>query len=502
MLRIIREGQRWLVGIIVFGVGIVFVFFLGLGNPSGGRPGGTLVSVGDVDYGYREFQRARLRRENQIREQLGDQFDARRFESQIDDLTVRELVDQALLASAAEEVGLRVSKREVERILANDPGFRDSDGRFDPAVVADFLEREYGSERAFLREQRVAMLSIKMIRLLLQAPSVSEGEAREALERELEEIRIAYVALDTTADADVPIEDAAVAEALEARSAEIAALYEERRDEFEQPERVRARHLLVRADPADEAGLETARSRARDLLARIEGGDAFEDVARESTDDEATRAGGGDLGFFARGQMVPEFEEAAFSAEVGVPVGPVQSPFGIHIIQVEERREAQSRGLDEVREELAHDLLREDAGRLAAEQRANDLASAIADDGQGLEDAARALDLTLERSGWLKRRPDGYVPGLGSAPDLLAAAFGMEVGVASPRQFRSGRKIALVEVLERREADADEIESRVSETQERLDGERRGQRLDAWVNAKRDEMRDADLIYVDLSSLQ
>ena len=257
-------------------------------------------------------------------------------------------------------------------------------------------------------------------------------------------MRIAYVALDTTRASDVTLEPTAIAEAVDTRSAEIAALYEERRAEFDQPEQVRARHLLLRTEGEEEAALASASARAVDLLARIEGGEPFADVAREHTQDEASRATGGDLGFFSRGQMVPEFEDAAFGAEVGVPIGPIESPFGVHLILVEEHREPVLRTLEEVQEELAGDLLREDAGRAAAQETADALVQAV-QGGSSLEVAARDRELTLERSGWLTRRPDGYVPGLGAAPDVLAAAFASEVGAGADRIFRAGRKLALVE---------------------------------------------------------
>ena len=72
--------------------------------------------------------------------------------------------------------------------------------------------------------------------------------------------------------------------------------------------------------------------------------------------------------------------------------------------------------------------------------------------GKSLETAAREAELTLERSGRLQRRPDGFVPGLGAAQDLLALAFTLPAGASSPRIFEVGGKLALVQVLERRRA--------------------------------------------------
>lgn len=102
-------------------------------------------------------------------------------------------------------------------------------------------------------------------------------------------------------------------------------------------EEVWARHILIRPEEGaedEEAALADALAEAEDLLAQIEEGGDFGELAREFSDDTGSGAQGGDLGWFTRGMMVAPFEEAAFNAEVGEVVGPVESQFGYHIIQV------------------------------------------------------------------------------------------------------------------------------------------------------------------------
>ncbi len=102
-------------------------------------------------------------------------------------------------------------------------------------------------------------------------------------------------------------------------------------------ERSRARHILLREDARSGAtATGTKYPLAQELLARLRSGAVFADLARQYSDD-ASAARGGELGWFGRGQMVPEFEQAAFSAPLGQPVGPVRSVFGWHLILVEER---------------------------------------------------------------------------------------------------------------------------------------------------------------------
>jgi peptidyl-prolyl cis-trans isomerase D len=503
MLRVLREGQRWLTGLFVIGIGGVFVFFLGLGGPLTGSRAGTVVEVGPHSYGFREFERVRGRREEAVREQLGEQYDARALSDTLDNLAARELVDQALLAMSAEELGLAVSKREIERGVLRDPGFRDEAGRFDKERFDSFAQYEYGSQHNFLRDRRTALLSYKMLRLLNDQPQVSDGEVREAVRRQLQEVRIAFVALDATAaPEDTEIDPEEVARALEARASEIEQRYEDAGSRYDAPEQVRARHVLISVPRgAEEAAVEAARATAQEARERIEAGEDFAAVAAELSEDAGSKTRGGDLGFFARGQMVPEFDAAAFTLEPGEISDLVRSEYGFHVIRVEERREAFHRPLEEVREELAMELLRREAANARAREIADRLAAAVRE-GRPLEQAAREEGLTLERSGWLKRRPDGFVPGLGAAQDLLAAAFALEPGQSATRVFDVGDKLALVQTLERKEPGEEEIESRLEEARERLLTEKRNTRAEAWINARRTELIDANELRVDLESVR
>src|SRR5947209_10241506 len=81
-----------------------------------------------------------------------------------------------------------------------------------------------------------------------------------------------------------------------------------------------------------------ARQKAEDLLKRVRAGEDFTALAKEFSEDPGSRAQGGDLGWFGRGQMIKEFEDAAFALKRGEVSGVVESPFGYHIIKVEEHR--------------------------------------------------------------------------------------------------------------------------------------------------------------------
>jgi len=117
-------------------------------------------------------------------------------------------------------------------------------------------------------------------------------------------------------------------------------LYEAEKSQYEQ---VKAKHILIafKGSPAAQAGKpelteEQAKAKAEDLRKKILAGASFEELAKTESDDVGSGANGGELGAFSRGQMVPEFEKAAFEAKAGTVTEPVRTQFGFHLIKVEE----------------------------------------------------------------------------------------------------------------------------------------------------------------------
>lgn len=123
-------------------------------------------------------------------------------------------------------------------------------------------------------------------------------------------------------------------------------------------EEVKARHILVKTE--DEA---------RDIKKKIADGADFEELAKEHSLDPGTKDNGGLLGFFSRGQMVPQFEEAAFILEPGNISDPVESRFGWHLIKVEERRQKPLPTFDEVKERILNSMIHRKAQSIAEELR-------------------------------------------------------------------------------------------------------------------------------------
>ena len=157
---------------------------------------------------------------------------------------------------------------------------------------------------------------------------------------------------------------------------EVTTFYAENPAMFEQPEKVHARHILMKATPGDpQEARDAAKARAVAARERALAGEDFAALATELSEGPSAPQGG-DLGFFAREQMVGPFADAAFALELGGISDVVETQFGYHVIKVEEKRAPSTMSLDEAREPL---------GRMLHDQKAGELLSKTLD---GLTEAA------------------------------------------------------------------------------------------------------------------
>ena len=140
--------------------------------------------------------------------------------------------------------------------------------------------------------------------------------------------------------------------------AELQKVYEANQKDYEQ---VKAKHILIafKGSPAaqkdkPELTEEQAKAKAEELKKQIAAGAKFEDVAKKESDDTGSGSNGGELGAFGHGQMVPEFEQAAFAAKVGEVIGPIRTQYGYHLIVVDSHEYTPFEGVKATIEKREH----------------------------------------------------------------------------------------------------------------------------------------------------
>jgi peptidyl-prolyl cis-trans isomerase D len=492
VLEHFRKSQRWLTAIFIFAIGIVFVFFLGLGGSS--PPLGSsstngqevVISLDDDTIQVSDYLRVRDQQEQRLRSSLGDQFDADAFGQFIDTQALQSLVNQMVLSHSALELGLVATPEEVKNLLRNDPSLRDSEGRFDQENFNANIKWTYGSQAIFLESMQRDLLQQKMYELLVSQGEVSEAEALSAARYQTEEVRIAYIALDAQ---KLPLAlqpgDDAIKSYFDDNQESLRSIYDAVEDRFGNPEQVRMRHIVFTPDSdlGEEAEAKN-REQAEQVLARVEQGEDFAELALEFSDDPSSSRNGGELGLIGRGDVPSELEVVAFALEPGKPSQIVDGPEGLHIIVIDEKIEATRTDFAEAGMVLAA----ESAAEEAAKQLAEDLSEAVAAN-QSLEDAGRAAGLTLERTDFFARRRDGFIPSLGRPSlEILSTAFSLTPEAASSKQvFEVGNQHVLIQLLERKDPDPETLDAAIAAAKESLPTQLQSTLIQAWIDNRREE---------------
>ena len=252
--------------------------------------------------------------------------------------------------------------------------------------------------------------------------------------------KIQYIAFDAS---DLPGGKPQISDA------EVQAYYKQHQDEYQVKDQVKVRHILIAVPQGADAKTDAAaKAKADDLLKQIKSGGNFADLAKKNSDDPGSKDQGGELGWLDHGKTVPEFDKAAFALSPGQTSDVIKTQFGYHILQVEDKKTAHERPLEEVKPEIVPILEQQKAG--AAEQT---FATQLADDAKknGMDKAATAKGLHLVTTDYIAK--DGVVAGLSDGSGLLAQAFSAAKG-AAPAAVSTGNGFAVFQVQDVKAAHA------------------------------------------------
>lgn len=466
------DARRFFSYFFILAIALVFILQFGPGSRGCNAPLAPTVKdaaarVNGQEISLTDFRQAYGRRLEALRQRGGGDLPealARQFG--IPGRVLDELITAELLQQAAEKHGITVSDTELLDVIRKDPSFQ-KEGAFDPEtytqVLRAYLKKTPPDYEAVLRRRLAAG---RLLALVSDTAEVSEDELRTRFQREGDTVSLSLVRFDPAAYAG-KIKQPTAAEVStweKAHGPEIAAYYEANKRTFSKGEQVRVRHILVRLGRTpSEAEKTAAHDKALGLRKDIQGGKDFAEVAKESSDDPGSKAQGGELGWNERSTFVPAFAQAAFNLKVGELSEPVLTPFGWHLLQVQEKKPAEEKPLASVSGEIAQVLVKRQRATALAEADARKAADALRKgsslatqfpdkkdaDAQSLEagEKPRAVD-----TGSFPRTA-ASIPRLGAAPELQAAAFAADRAGPLPGTYRSGESLVVAEVTAREKAD-------------------------------------------------
>lgn len=453
----VDKHKRWIqLGLLILIVpsfaffGINYYFDQGGDRAAVAKVAGTSISP-------QEFENALRERQDQLRQMMKDKADPSVLDSnEVRNAVINGLVEKRALLSHALHSGMVVPDPQVQKIIAEIPYFKDdATGKFSAqryaqvlksqgmtpvmfeervrqdlrvsqsrdsvsgsTVVPDAVVARLGRIREQRRELSAFVLSPDQY---LSKVSATDEEAKKFYDanqkdfRIPERVRVEYVTLS----ADT------VAKSVVVPNEEIEEFYRKNEAQYRTNEERRASHILI-ATPKDATAAvkADARNRAEQLLADIrKAPGTFADAAKKNSQDPGSAASGGDLGFFSRGAMAKSFDEAVFAMAVGELRGPIETPYGFHIIRLDEIKAGQVTPLDKVRGDIAAEIRKPRLAK-AFSDAAETFSDAVFSQSDSLKPVADSLKLEMKTSDWITRDGGGD-PQL-TKPELLGKIFSEE----------------------------------------------------------------------------
>ncbi|MFP4209277.1 MAG: SurA N-terminal domain-containing protein [Wenzhouxiangella sp.] len=501
MLQAIRERVTGIVAIFILGLLAVPFLFFGLESYISTVPQDAVATVGDEEITTTEFQSSFARYRAELRQQQADAYD----EIATNQPIVRrqhleQMIDERLLRVHAENMGLTVSANMLRDIIANIPAFQ-IDGNFDSEAYRQALRASGRTPRGFEQELRADLMTSMLPTSVSLSAVVTEAEIDHMLSLQNETRQISLVDIPVAPFRDqVEVTEEEVAEYYEANQddfltteqvsiryieldtqeltrdlelteEDLRQRYEAARQRYLTPEARQAAHILIETDA--ERSDEDGRALATQLYERALDGESFADLAREFSDDPASADVGGDLGWIEPGDMVEAFEEALFGLTfTGELSEPVRTPFGWHVIRLEDIREPEGMSFDEARAEILAEYREREAEALYVEL-SDRLVDLVFADASSLEPLAEELGLEIAETGPFSR--SGADQGVASNPRVAEAAFSdlvlLDGSVSDPIEL-DRNQLVVIELAEHFPAQPQPLETVADRIRQRLVADR------------------------------
>lgn len=433
MLDFFRNHQRLMMALLILlivpGLGIVGI----QGFSNFFDESAYVASVNGHKITRAEYDSAFRQQVDRARSMLGAQFDPKMFDTpETRSAMVDSLVQQRAMSDETQRLHLTASDDAVRRALLADPGIaslRKPDGTIDvdrykqllamqgmtpaqydermrytianqqiPASIqqSSFTSKSLAQSLTELAEQRRAVQGM-LLRTAEYAAKVQPADAQ--LHAYYDAHRNDFATPETATIQYLVLSPATLAAASKPSDADLKKFYDDNIQRYRTEGQVRASHILVNA-PKDASAADKAKAKqkAESLLAQVKAHpDQFTEIAQKNSDDPGSASKGGDLGYFARGQIAggKAFDDAAFGLKKGEVSNIVESDFGYHIIQATDVKPAVTKPFDEVKDSIAKDYAAQE-GSNAFAAAATGLNDIVYEKAKSLQPAADKYKLTIQ----------------------------------------------------------------------------------------------------------
>ena len=378
------------------------------------------------------------------------------------------LINQYAVDHEASRLGIEVSPKEVAEYIATNPAFQEAGSFIGAERYKQILQANNFSISEYERNIRMDILGQKLRSVLTDGIIPTLEETHQEFVVRNQEIKLRYVAIDPGELAPEQVaeeelqayfeehgDEYQVEEMRSVRVVEVSVKADElelreedirtRMTTLNESDQVRASHILISTASREDA---EAREAASEILSQLREGADFAELATEHSDDPGSGTQGGDLGFFERGQMVPEFERTAFSLEPGEISDLVKSQFGYHIIKVTEAPKIDRR-------KVAEEQLREEGAKTQALNLATKMIYQVKER-TSLEDISQQHGLEMKETAFFSL--GDVVPGLQVRSDFNQQVFTLSAGQVLERPYENGNTYLVAALLATQPAQAMTLE--------------------------------------------